>query len=118
MSVYSSPALDDYNYSVPPDHTGYSPPIAVQVAASHLPITVPAAAAAGSIELFAYNNDRNLQLLLPMTVSVTCKSPGPCALPPPPPAPPTIKDNPGEQIPGPAKPDDPQVRPAPFASRC
>ena len=74
--LYSSGALDAaYNYSVPPNHTGYSPPVAVK--ASGLPLTMPAAG--GAIELVVSNNARNLQILLPLTFTVTCKSPGPCA---------------------------------------
>jgi hypothetical protein len=80
-TLYSSPALDTYNYSFPANHTGYSPPQAVHVTARPLPLTVPAGGAA--VSLFFRNNDRNLQLLAPLKVTVQCRSPGPCAQPGP-----------------------------------
>ena len=63
-TVYASPPLDRYNYSDPsdPPHTAYSP--AVAAAATGLPLTVPAAGA--RIEVRVWNNDRNVQLLLPL----------------------------------------------------
>ena len=39
-TIYSSPELDSYNYSVPANHTGYSP--AILVTGSDLPFTAPA----------------------------------------------------------------------------
>eukprot|EP01043_Picozoa_sp_COSAG02_P050074 COSAG02_NODE_5103_length_4628_cov_3.366085_1_plen_470_part_00 len=73
--VYRSPILDAFNYSVPVNHTGYSPPIPVTTKGE--PITVPTGG--GQVTLLVENNDRNLQILLPLTFNVTCKSPGPCA---------------------------------------
>ena len=69
-TVYASPPLDRYNYSDPsdPPHTAYSP--AVAVAATGLPLTVPAAGA--RIEVRVWNNDRNVQLLLPLDFEVGC----------------------------------------------
>jgi hypothetical protein len=66
--IFQSGALDTaYNYSVPANHTGYSPPI--PISATHLPITVPAAG--GQIEITAINNDWNLQILLPLEFEVS-----------------------------------------------
>lgn len=73
--VYTSPMLDAFNYSVPANHTGYSPPIPVTTKGNS--ITVPASG--GQVSLLVDNNDRNLQILLPLAFNVTCKSPGPCA---------------------------------------
>jgi hypothetical protein len=73
--LYASPQLDAYNYSVPSNHTGYSPPIPVEASGSK-PVTVPAAG--GQVSLLVDNNDRNLQLLLPLTFEIKCRSPGPC----------------------------------------
>lgn len=52
-----------------------------------MPISIPASG--GQIEIIASNNDRNLQLLLPLSFTIECKSPGPCVAPQPwrPPAP-------------------------------
>jgi hypothetical protein len=69
--VYRSPILDAFNYSVPVNHTGYSPPIPVTTKGE--PITVPTGG--GQVTLLVENNDRNLQILLPLTFNVTCKSP-------------------------------------------
>jgi sialidase-1 len=75
--VFQSGPLDPkYNYSVPSNHTGYSPPIAAK-AATNLPLTVPAAG--GQLEVAASNNDWNLQILLPLELTITCRAGGPCA---------------------------------------
>ena len=92
QQVYASPHLTDYEYSQ--NRSNYSSP--VQVDASALGIAVPAAAAAAGkparLELAFDNNDRNVQLLLPLEVTVLCSGApgvltnGSCT-PPPPPAP-------------------------------
>jgi hypothetical protein len=75
--VYASPLYNDYPYSQ--SHPNYSQPIAVNVPLS---IKVPAADKA-RIEFDFDNNDRNMQLLLPLKVNVTCTG-GPCNAPPAP----------------------------------
>jgi hypothetical protein len=75
--VYATPLYNDYPYSH--SHPNYSKPIAVNVPLS---IKVPAANKA-RIELDFDNNDRNIQLLLPLKVNVTCTG-GPCNAPPAP----------------------------------
>ena len=84
VNVYSSPDLTNYSYSE--NKTRYSPPIAV--AAPGLDITVPAKG--GSVELLFHNNDRNLQMLLPLRFELTCA--GPCVQEQvwQPPTPPTV----------------------------
>ena len=72
-AVYTSPHLSDFDY--------------VTVDASSLAIAVPAApqAAAPRVEFNFDNNDRNVQLLLPLTITVECSGVVPCTLPPLPP---------------------------------
>jgi len=85
--VYVSPQLDDYAYSK--DNTNYSSPVPVSV--SGLDIVVPdvkgTATAANRIEIEFQNNDRNLQLLLPLSFEVTCAGSEPCVAAPPAPPP-------------------------------
>jgi sialidase-1 len=81
--LYASGALGNYNYRK--DAPGnYSPAILAQ--ATGLSIALPKTHVS-QIELRFQNNDRNLQLRLPLVFNLTCD--GPCvAVPPPPPAPP------------------------------
>lgn len=83
--VYASPELVDYRYSE--NRSNYSAPVGVDV--SGLSITVPhapgAASAANRIEIEFQNNARNVQLLLPLDVDVTCAGDQPCVIPAPPP---------------------------------
>ena len=81
--LYASSALGKYTYkkAAPGD---YSPPIIAQ--ATGLSIALPKSGVS-RIELRFQNNDRNVQLRLPLTFNITCD--GPCvAAPAPPPAPP------------------------------
>ena len=81
--AYYSPHYDDHPYSK--SHPDYSPPVHVRESVS---IPVPASAnGASRLVLHFDNNDRNIQLLLPLVINVTCLH-GPCAAPPPPPPPP------------------------------
>ena len=61
------------------NRTNYSQPVSVDVGA--LGIAVPAAGT--HVEFLFDNNDRNLQLLLPLELRLECS--GPCTSPPPPP---------------------------------
>lgn len=89
-TVYVSPTLDKYNYSFPSNHTGYSPEI--PITATNLPITVPVTAGPHTIDILANNNDRNLQLLMPLSFTISCKSAATCLKPLPwqPPTPVTV----------------------------
>ena len=93
--VYTSPHLTEYAYGH--DKSNYSTPVPVHwTGVSKIP-----AAAAGSgrrLQMAFKNNDRNVQILLPFTVNVTCTGADKCfvpaaapkpAPPPPPPMPPT-----------------------------
>ena len=77
--VYTSPHFTDYPYNKgsDPDKV-YSPP--VNVAADKLSITVPKSGEF-RVEFDFENVDRNVQLLLPMTVTITCA--GGCVTPRP-----------------------------------
>ena len=81
--VYASPHLTDYSY----DHnrSNYSRPVTIDATA--LRIVVPAGSTASRVQLDFDNNDRNMQLLLPLEVHVQCIGEVPCT--PPPPAPPS-----------------------------
>jgi len=71
-SVYASPHYNDYSYSA--NRSNYSSPVSVQ--ASGLAIEV--SKEDQRIEIDFANNDRNIQLLLPLQIDVTCSG-GPCA---------------------------------------
>ena len=76
--VYGSPHLVDFDYDH--DRSNYSAPIAVDVTGLSIPIAQAAAATKTRIQ-FAFDcNERNLELLLPLVVNVTCTG-GPCAAP-------------------------------------
>jgi hypothetical protein len=74
MLVYSSPQLTDYPYSA--NRSGYSPPIPVVLGG--LSIVVPSAGAASHVALEFYNNDRNVQLALPLAINLTCADGASC----------------------------------------
>eukprot|EP01043_Picozoa_sp_COSAG02_P060921 COSAG02_NODE_8066_length_2722_cov_2.690431_5_plen_453_part_00 len=80
QSAYTSPHLTDYTYGH--NKSNYSLPVAVDAAS--LAIVVPATVPSYVEFLFA-NNDRNVQLLLPLTVTLECSGAIPCTPPPPPP---------------------------------
>ena len=81
--LYTSGALGNYSYKKAPPGD-YSPPILAQAAGRS--IALPKTGAS-HVELRFQNNDRNLQLRLPLAFNLTCG--GPCVAPPPaPPAPP------------------------------
>ena len=73
VEVYNSPHLTEYPYSK--SRPNYSEPIAVQAPVS---IHIPAALDAARIEFDFENNDRNIQLLLPLSVNISCTG-RPCA---------------------------------------
>ena len=77
--VYTSPPLIDYRYS--DNRSLYSPP--VPVAVSGLSIAVPSNGSSSQlIDIIFHNNERNVQLLLPMAFDVGCDPGGPCLAPP------------------------------------
>jgi hypothetical protein len=79
--AYASPHLSGYTYAH--NKSNYSVP--VRVDAASLSIVVPKTLPARVEFLFA-NNDRNVQLLLPLTVTLECGGGAePCTPPPPPP---------------------------------
>ena len=93
--VYTSPHLTEYAYSH--NESNYSAPVPVHWAGTN---KVPAASAGGGrrLQMAFKNNDRNLQILIPFSVNITCTGADEClvkanaptpAPPPPPPAPPT-----------------------------
>ena len=78
--LYSSPAYNDYPYSKA--HPNYSLPVNF-----HADVSEPIPASGTTrLELWFDNNDRNIQLLLPLEINVTCSG-GPCVAPPPTPPP-------------------------------
>lgn len=74
-SVYSSPEFTKFSYNQ--NRSNYSPPISVH--ASGLQIQVPKTGNTPRVEFAFNNNGRNVQLLLPITVTVTWTG-GPCAV--------------------------------------
>jgi hypothetical protein len=79
--LYSSPHFTEFSYD--DNRTNYSAPVSVSTTA---PAAIPTGAVS-ALELLFDCNDRNLQLLLPMSFTVTCTG-GSCVGPPPPPPPP------------------------------
>jgi hypothetical protein len=69
--VYASPHCTDYPYSKA--HPNYSHPVAVNV-----PVSIQIPAGKSHLEFDFDNNDRNLQLKLPLRVNISCIG-GPCA---------------------------------------
>ena len=84
--VYASPAYNDFPYSK--SHPNYSTPVPVDVSVS---VQIPLSGPSQRLVIRMDNNDRNLQLLLPLRINVTCSG-KPCVHAPPPPAP---RPNPG-----------------------
>lgn len=77
QAVYASPKLVDYRYSE--NRSNYSLPVPVSL--SGLSIIVPSNATDGARISFEFdNNDRNVQLLLPLNLTLTCAD-GPCLAP-------------------------------------
>ena len=70
-TVYRSPHLKDYSYDK--NRTNYSSPISVDVTVPSVPITATDA----RLEILFDNNDRNMQLLLPLNLTLRCTN-GPC----------------------------------------
>jgi hypothetical protein len=108
VSAYRSPHFTDFAYDA--NRTNYSAPLTVD--ADGLQIKLPAGA---RIELDFDNNDRNVQLLLPMSVVLAC-APGPCVArspPPPPPSPPSPPPPPLPPSPPPSPPAPPSPPPPP-----
>jgi hypothetical protein len=92
--VYSSPHLTDYPYSKGSDPDKiYSPPISAS--ADKLNITVQSDGEL-TVEFEFQNNDHNVQLLLPMTVDLTCAG-GSCRKPTPKPTVWSVKAPSGSQ---------------------
>ena len=93
--IYTSPHLTEYAYSH--NNSNYSVPVPVHWSGTS---KVPTASAGGGrrLQMAFKNNDRNLQILVPFTVNITCTGADECLVkanapkpgpPPPPPAPPT-----------------------------
>ena len=76
-SVYESPELTEFRYSQ--NRSNYSLPVTVDKAG--LVIKVPTTGGPTRLEIDFANNDRNVQLKLPMSFVLTCAN-GPCASPP------------------------------------
>ena len=76
VAVYSSPPLVDYAYE--DNRSLYSPPVHVDAAVQ---IAVPANASNPRFEIHFANNDRNVQLMLPLRVNLTCAGDA-CVSPP------------------------------------
>ena len=77
-AVYTSPHLTDYDYGH--NRSNYSLPVLVNATSLSVPVR-----SGSRIEFDFDNNDRNLQLLLPLAVTVECSGVVPCTPPPPPP---------------------------------
>jgi hypothetical protein len=72
-TLYRSPPLTKFTYSK--SHPNYSAPVTVRVNQLKLRVTN----ADDRVSLVFDNNDRNLQLLLPLNITLSCTS-GPCAI--------------------------------------
>eukprot|EP00729_Bicosta_minor_P014957 gene14957-35105_t len=81
QAVYESPHFTDYSYGQ--NKSNYSQPI--QVTASKLAIVVPSGPQAkdSHLEFDFQNNARNVQLLLPLTITIECSGDVPCTPPMP-----------------------------------
>lgn len=82
-SVYESPHLTDYCYGH--NRSNYSQPVAVNAASLSIRVSAGPQPKDSHLEFHFDNNDRNLQLLLPLTILVECSGTVPCTPPPPPP---------------------------------
>ena len=77
-TVFMSPHYTDYAYSS--NASNYSKPVAVRVTG----LAVPASDKFTTrLQLGFSNNDRNLQILVPLTVNVTCAGAAKCFVPVP-----------------------------------
>jgi hypothetical protein len=66
-AVYASGELSNYTYTA--NHSGYSPPVVIRL--TNLMIAVPSGATS-RIEINFNNNDRNVQLALPLQFNISC----------------------------------------------
>ena len=73
-AVYASPQYTDYQYGH--NRSNYSSPVAVDVATLDITVPADARAAASRLEFRFQNNDRNVQLLLPLSVHMVCSGAG------------------------------------------
>jgi hypothetical protein len=81
-AAYVSPHFTDYPYSKASDpNKVYSPSVNVTV---DINMTIPTSGVVSRIEFDFENVARNVQLMLPMTIAITCAG-GSCLKPPPPP---------------------------------
>ena len=71
--VYTSPHCTEYPYSK--NHPNYSLPVAVDVPVS---VLIPTGIEKARVAFEFDNNDRNIELLLPLRVNISCVG-GPCA---------------------------------------
>ena len=83
-TAYASPMLSGYPYSNTKDPSLYSPPVVV--AAKDLAVQVTPSNQ--EVAFVFHNLCRNVQLLLPIAINISCT--GPCLAPPPPPPPPPV----------------------------
>lgn len=82
--VYSSPHFTEYSYSL--NSSNYSAPVNVHVTG----LSIPSSNKHTTRLQFSFdNNDRNLQLLIPIAINVTCKGADACFVPAPAPPSPT-----------------------------
>jgi len=82
--VYASPHFTDFSY----DHnrSNYSRPIPIDSSALGILVPPTGTDVPSRVQFEFDNNDRNMQLLLPLKVHVECSGDVPCTPPPPPPA--------------------------------
>ena len=82
VPLFVSPHYDEFPYSK--SHPNYSQPVLVSAPSA---IQVPSGGPPSQLGFYFENNDRNIQLLLPLVVNISCTG-GPCAAPAPPSPPP------------------------------
>ena len=82
VPLFVSPHYDEFPYSK--SHPNYSQPVVVSAPSA---VPVPRSGGPSLLEFYFENNDRNIQLLLPLVVNISCTG-GPCAAPAPPSPPP------------------------------
>ena len=81
--IYNSPHFTEYSYHV--NQSNYSLPVQVDVSG----LSIAASAKYTSrLQLVFANNDRNLQILIPFQVNITCTGADECLVAPPGPPPP------------------------------
>ena len=91
-TAYESPMLSGYPYTNTKDPSLYSPPVVVAA----LDLAVHVTPSNQAVAIVFRNLCRNVQLLLPITVNISCT--GPCLAPPIPPPPPAPPPPPPPQI--------------------